>query len=140
MLQLSGAEIRGVATLCVRWIVGTLFIFQAYDRIFKVGLHAVAETFCAACGNGHLLRKFSHPFVVVNAWVELIAGVLLLAGFMVGIVSSALCINLVMVTMVFSWAKPIWDESHLIVRLSLLLFLMLIPSSWDIASIDHLLN
>lgn len=137
--QLDSHTVRAIALLSVRLMVGLLFIFQAYDRIFKIGLQAVANTFCAACGNGQLSKGWSYPLVLLNAWLELIAGVMLLTGFMVGLAASALCINLVMVTMVFSWAKPIWDETHVFVRLSLLILLMLAPPTWDSFAIDQLL-
>lgn len=138
IVDVDSATLKAVGFLAVRLIAGTLFIFQAYDRIFKVGLPEVAKTFCAACGNNHLFTRLAYPAVFINAWLELLAGILLVCGLLVGLASSALCLNLVMVTIVFSWAKPIWDETHVFVRLALLLSMLLLPPSWDQFALDRL--
>ena len=61
-------------------------------------------------------------------------------GIFKSISALALCLNLIVVTFGFSWSKPIWDEMHVFVRLSLLLLVMLVPTEWDQISFDSLIK
>lgn len=137
---LNDEIIKMVATMTARVILGLLFLFQGYDKIFRVGIGQVSNAVNTGIGNGFLSPKLVNTTVFLSSWIELIAGVMMLIGILKTIASVALCLNLIVVTIGFSWSKPIWDEMHVFVRLSLLLLVMMLPSQWDQLSLDYLIK
>ncbi|MFM7823531.1 MAG: DoxX family protein [Bacteroidota bacterium] len=129
-----------VAIMTARVILGLLFLFQGYDKIFRVGIGQVSNAVNTGIGNGFLSPKLVNTTVFISSWIELIAGGMMVLGIFKTIASVALCANLIVVTIGFSWSKPIWDEMHVFVRLSLLLLVMMLPTQWDQLSLDNLIK
>jgi len=129
-----------VAIMTARTILGLLFLFQGYDKIFRVGIGQVSNAVNSGLGNDNLSPGLVNTIVFISSWIELIAGGMLILGIFKNIAAIALCLNLIVVTAGFSFSKPIWDEMHVFVRLSLLLLVMLLPTQWDQLSLDNLIK
>ena len=129
-----------VAFMTARTILGLLFLFQGYDKIFRVGIRQVSNAVNSGIGNGNLSPGLVNTIVFISSWIELIAGAMLILGIFKTIAAMVLCLNLIVVATGFSLSKPIWDEMHVFVRLSLLLLVMLLPEQWDQFSLDNLIK
>jgi uncharacterized membrane protein YphA (DoxX/SURF4 family) len=125
-----------IALLSIRLIVGAMFFFQGYDKIFKLGLRNLIQALKTTIGLGNMSNQLVAPVAVVSSYVELIAGALLIIGLYSSYALAALCLNLVVVSIGFSKYKPMWDESHVFVRLTLVLTLMFLPREWDPVALD----
>jgi uncharacterized membrane protein YphA (DoxX/SURF4 family) len=126
--------------LFIRLFCGIIFIFQGYDKLFKVKLNQVIDTFDVEAEKKHIPK----PFVVFSAFyssiVEFFGGILLIVGLFKPIVLILLGFDLIMVAFAFSIIEAMWDMKHVFPRLILLSALMLIPTEWAIFSIDYLLK
>lgn len=115
----------------LRFIAGALFFFQAYDKLFRIGLVGTADTVT------ELYREIGVPLwfvrfsVGVSTYIELIGGVLLLLGLFKTVAIVILGINLMMVTVAFGMRQGMWDAQHVFVRLVLLVAIGVMPESWD---------
>jgi uncharacterized membrane protein YphA (DoxX/SURF4 family) len=127
-----------VALLTVRVIAGILFFFQGYDKVFKVGMKEIHATMKAGFGNKPIPDFLITVIAAFTSWVELLCGFLLIAGFFKYYASYLLCLNLIVVVLGFSISKPMWENSHVFIRLLLLIILLLTPVEWDRFSLDYL--
>ncbi|MBL0341705.1 MAG: DoxX family membrane protein [Bacteroidetes bacterium] len=127
-----------IAIATARIIVGILFFFQGYDKVFKVGMKEVGETMQASLGKNKLPSGFVKLIAIFTSWVELLCGFLLILGFFKFFTIYLLCFNLVLVVIGFSIAKPMWETGHVLIRLLLLMLLLLTPIEWDKFSLDYL--
>jgi uncharacterized membrane protein YphA (DoxX/SURF4 family) len=129
-------EIAGA--LIVRVFLGLLFFFQGYDAVFKVKIHGVIQAIQEPFSN------FGVPafLVVMGAWftsyIELIGGFLLIIGFAKYYALYLLGLDLIIASIAFGIVKPMWDMQHVFPRLVLLIFLLVIPSQWDVISVDYI--
>ena len=126
--------------LFIRLFCGIIFVFQGYDKLFKVKLNQVVDTFDDEAEKKHIPK----PFVVFSAFytsvVEFFGGILLIFGLFKPIVLALLGIDLIMVAMAFSIIEPMWDMKHVFPRLVLLSALMIIPHNWELYSIDYFMK
>lgn len=123
----------------LRVILGILFFFQGYDKIFRVKMTGVIEFF-------HLeMQRHKVPsFVLVFAayftsLVEFVGGALLIVGALKTWAYYLLGLDLLLVCGAFSMMKPMWDMNMVFPRLVILAILLYLPPAWDILSLDHLL-
>lgn len=129
-----------VAILTIRLLLGFIFFFQGFGKVFKFGLDAVYNNFFKA-SYSELLPDFILLFsAYYTSLIELIGGFLLIVGFKRDITLYFLASVLVIVTFGHGLKEPIWDLSHVMYRAILLLSLLLLPKSLDIFSIDGLIN
>lgn len=140
MLPIDDDTSKMVAIMTARIILGLLFLFQGYDKIFRVGIGQVSSAVNTGIANGILPSKLVNITVFISSWIELVAGGMMILGILKTVAAVALCMNLIVVTIGFSWSKPIWDELHVFARLSLLLLVMLLPTEWDRLSFDYLIK
>ncbi len=127
-----------IAILTARVIVGILFFFQGYDKVFNVGLLEVKNTMKASLN----IRKVPDAFIgfvaTFSSWIEFICGLLLIVGLLKYFAIYLLCVNLMIIVFGFSISKPMWESGHVFIRLALLLLLLLTPVEWDRFSFDYL--
>lgn len=127
-----------IAAFLVRTVTGILFFFQGYDKIFVVKLKNVESTFSQPIKNtvvpGFLLR----PSIIISSYIELICGFLLFAGLFKEPCMYLLSANMILVAFAFSSINAMWDMQHFFPRIIFLLFLLLIPPSWDLWALDRL--
>lgn len=132
---LHNHEIAGA--LIARVFLGLLFFFQGFDAVFRVKVNGVIQ----AVENP--MQRLGVPrFLVVSgayftSYVELVCGFLLVIGFAKYYAMYLLGLDLVIASIAFGIVKPMWDMQFAFPRLALLLFLLMIPSQWDVISVDY---
>ncbi|WP_299105318.1 DoxX family membrane protein [uncultured Tenacibaculum sp.] len=128
------------AVLIIRLLLGFIFFFQGFGKVFKFGLNNVYESFFLKSYTD-LLPDFLLLFTAYyTSIVELIGGLLLIIGFKRDIALYFLGSVLVIVTIGHGIKDPIWDLSHVMYRSILLVSLLLLPKSLDKFSIDFLIK
>lgn len=137
-MLISGVSDRGWAIFFARQVLGFIFFMAGVYKVFKMG------------PLGHARRLFVEPYAdtflpVWSLWatgavvpvVELVAGALLIAGLRVRAALPALGFVLVLVTFGHLLKEPLFAfHTHVIPRLALLLFILLLPRADDVISID----
>ena len=132
---------RAVALLSIRLILGLIFFFQGFGKIFSWGVENIYESELFLGAYKDLLPDFIiHGTAYYTSYIELLGGFILLFGFKTNYVLYALVAVLVIVTFGHGLAEPIWALSHVMFRLILLVALLLLPREWDRFSLDHLLR
>ena len=131
---------RQVAVLTIRLLLGFIFFFQGFGKVFKFGLDAVYQNFFKS-SYGELLPDFLLLFTAYyTSLIELIGGLLLIIGLKRDIALYFLASVLVIVTFGHGLKDPIWDLSHVMYRTILLVALLFIPKEYDLFSIDSLIS
>ncbi len=126
------------AIFVARVFLGLLFFFQGYDAVFTVKIKHVIETY-----ENTFINKGIPKFLTVFAiWFtccsELIGGFFLIIGLFENSALYLLSINLIIASIGFGINTPMWDTKFVFPRLILILFLLLIPESWNGWSFDNL--
>jgi uncharacterized membrane protein YphA (DoxX/SURF4 family) len=131
---------KQIAVLIMRLLLGFIFFFQGFGKVFKFGLENVYKNFFLN-SYSDLLPDF---LLLITAYytslIELIAGLLLIIGLKTNYALYALASVLVIVTIGHGLKEPIWDLSHVMYRTALLIPLLLLPRNLDIYSIDNLIS
>lgn len=127
-----------IAALIARVFLGCLFFFQGYDAIFNVKIQNVISVF-----EDDFTKKGIPKFMTICAswfttYTELICGFLLILGLFEYAALYLLGINLMIAAIGFGINSPIWDTRHVAPRLFLILFLLAIPQSWNVLSLDYI--
>lgn len=125
------------AAFIARVFLGFLFFFQGADAVFNIKPQGVFDTIRES-----LIKKHVPEFLILlgsyfTSYVELIAGFCLIIGFAKYYALYLLGIDLLIASIAFGMIKPMWDMQYLFPRLMLLLFFLLIPSEWDVLSVDY---
>ncbi len=135
-------EIKEVVThflpFMLRLILGSLFFFQAYDKLIRIGLKETITTAYAGYRDHSVPKWFVGISIWLSTYIELIGGALLILGLFKSIALILLGINLIMVVIAFSYLRGMWDMQHVFPRLVLLVALFLIPFEWDVWTLDRL--
>ena len=130
---------ESVLFFLLRVILGILFLFQGIDKVFKVGIYKVTDTFQFELGAIKFPRWFLFISAFYTSYVELIGGILLIAGLFKTYALYLLGLDLILVTIAFSIISPLWDMKFILPRLALLSILLYLPPKWDYFSLDSLL-
>ncbi len=131
---------KQIAVLTIRLILGFIFFFQGYGKVFKFGLDSVYQNFFLKSYES-LLPDFLLLFsAYYTSLIELIGGFLLIVGFKRDYALYALASVLVIVTFGHGLKDPIWDLSHVMYRTILLVTLLLLPKELDRFSVDFLIK
>ena len=128
------------ALLFARAVLGLIFFMAGVWKVFQLGPIEHARKF--------FIDPYSESFLPLwSLWavgtiipiVELVAGALLILGLRVRESLIALGSVLVIVTFGHLLKEPLYQfHTHVIPRLALLLFILLLPSEGDRFSLDHL--
>ncbi len=134
----AGFRIPGM--FFIRALLGIIFLMQGYGKIFTMGIHQVYENFFKVF-ESTILPKWLIVFAAYyTSYVELIGGILLLAGLFRIYAMYLLALDLLIVSFGHGLIEPIWDLSHVIPRGILLSALFLLPSAWDRWNMDEWLK
>ncbi len=131
---------QSVALLTIRLVLGFLVLAQGFGKVFKFGVDNVYNNFFAKTYEDLLPDLLVIATAHYTSYVELIAGLMIVLGFKRDYALYALASVLVIVTFGHGLAEPIWDTSHVMPRLILLVALLLLPKEWDKWSADRLIN
>jgi uncharacterized membrane protein YphA (DoxX/SURF4 family) len=124
----------------VRAFTGIIFLFQGYDKLFKVKISGVVQTFKYQAQKEHIPNFFLQLMATYSSVVEFLGGLLLIFGFFKNIALSLLGIDLLLVAAAFSMLEPIWDMKHVYPRLVLVSALLMFPNTWERYSLDYFIN
>ncbi len=127
---------KQVAVLTIRLLLGFIFFFQGFGKVFKFGLDSVYKNFFLS-SYGDILPDFLLFFTAYyTSIIELLGGFLLIIGYKRDYALYALASALIIVAIGHGLKDPIWDLSHVMFRAILLISLLLLPKKLDIFSID----
>lgn len=123
-----------------RIFCGIIFLFQGYDKLFKVKIAGVIEVFEIE-SNKREVPKFLLGFMAIyTSLVEFIGGIFLIIGLFKNVVLTLFGLDLIFVAVAFSYMNPVWDMKHVYPRLILVLTLFVMPNDWNYFSLDNLLS
>lgn len=126
-----------LAIVFVRVVLGILFFFQAYDKIFVAGLKEFTRNVTKGTQRSGIPLTFVRFSTHLSSYIELIGALFLILGLFLPWVYLILAINLIMVVLGFSYLQPLWDMKHVFPRLAMLVFLMFTPQEMDVFSLSN---
>jgi len=140
-MDIGGNVSRSWALLFARGVLGFIFFMAGVYKVFQMGPLE------------HARKLFVEPYVdtFLPAWslwitgaavpvVELLAGALVIIGWRIRVALVALGFVLVLVTFGHLLKEPFYEfHTHVIPRLALLLFILLLPRREDRFSVDYIL-
>ena len=129
-----------IAEFLVRSFTGIIFLFQGYDKLFRIKMHGVIETFKSDADKFHVPRTLLKIVAYYTSIVEFVGGITLLLGFFTSISLYALGLDLILVSFAFSYIEPMWDMKHVFPRFLLIIVLLMIPLQYRLFTLDHLCN
>ena len=124
----------------LRVILGLLFFFQGYDKVFKVKIAGVIEFFTQETRNVRIPPSLLKISAYYTTYIEFLCGGLLIIGLFTKYSLYLLGIDMILVVGAFSIIKPMWDMNLLFPRLILLSVLLFLPEKWNVISLDHIIN
>lgn len=131
---------KKIALLTIRLLLGFIFFFQGFGKVFKFGVENVYQNFFAKTYDGILPDFLLGITAYYTSYIEFLGGILLIIGFKRDYTLYALASVLIIVTFGHGLVEPIWDLSHVMYRAILLLALLLLPKEWDQYRLDTLLK
>jgi uncharacterized membrane protein YphA (DoxX/SURF4 family) len=129
-----------VAEALLRIFTGILFFSQGYDKLFRLGMKGVVNTFHAEAESHHVPSFFIWLIVVFSTLAEFVGGFCLIAGLFRNWSLVLLATDLLFVSFAFSFMQPMWDTKHVLKRIVLITLLLLAPVQWAAYSIDYLIT
>src|SRR6266849_8957521 len=131
---------RSWAILFARLVLGLIFFMAGVWKVFQLGPLQHARKYFLPFADTFLPVWSLWATGVVIPFVELIAGALVIIGLRVREAMVALGFVLAIVTFGHLLHEPLYEfHTHVIPRLALLLFVLMIPREDDRISLDHLI-
>jgi len=133
---------RSWAILFARLVLGFIFFMAGFWKVFTLGaLEHARQLFVEPYAHTFLPRWSLWVTGAVVPWVELVAGGLVLIGLKTRLALLALGGVLALVTFGHLLLEPLYEfHTHVIPRLALLVFLLVMPRSEDTLSLDSWLK
>lgn len=131
---------EAITVFIARIFLGLLFFFQGYDALFKVKVSNIIQAYeedFSRRGIPRFLTAFGAWFTSI---AEFVGGAFLILGLFHYFSLYLIGINLIIASIGFGIVSPMWDMRYVFPRLALLLFLLVLPPSWNVFSLDHLLS
>ncbi|MDI1354277.1 MAG: DoxX family membrane protein [bacterium] len=130
---------ESVLYFTLRVILGILFFFQGYDKLFKLKIKGVIEFFHEEMRGKNVPSFLLSLSAYFTSLIEFFAGGLLILGLFKTYALCFLGVDLILVCGAFSMMKPMWDMQLLFPRLAILSVLLYLPGNWDLLSLDQLI-
>lgn len=127
-----------IAFFTARVVLGALFFFQGYDKIFNIGPKATYYAVSESAGRRGVPDWLTWLSIYLSSYLELIGGFLLLLGLFTTPVLFVLAFHLCIVSISFGFLKGLWEAGHVFPRLVLLIALLIFPADWNRWSLDFL--
>ena len=132
---------RAWAILFARLVLGLIFFMAGVMKVFQLGPLNHARKYFLPFADTFLPVWSLWAMGVAIPFVELIAGAMVILGLRVREALVALGFVLAVVTFGHLLHEPLYEfHTHVIPRLALLLFVLLLPRADDRFSIDYLLT
>lgn len=129
-----------LAELVLRLFCGVIFLFQGYDKLFKVKISGVTDTFMINAQKRNIPTFLVTFAAAYTSIVEFFGGFLLIIGLFKNFTLLFLGLDIVLVTVAFSMFEPIWDMRHVFPRLVSIFVLMILPEEWEYFSLDTIIK
>lgn len=129
-----------IAELFLRLFAGILFIFQGYDKLFRLKIPQVTDTFMGEASRRHIPRILLTAVALYTSIVEFFGGIFLVLGFLTQYSLYALGLDLIIVTLAFSLVEPMWDLKHVFPRFLLVILLLILPTEHNYLSMDYVIQ
>jgi putative oxidoreductase len=126
------------AAFIARVFLGLLFFFQGYDAVFNIKIKNVIQAYEDSFASKGIPRFLTVAGAWFTSFIEFIGGLLLILGVFQYYVLSLLGLDLIIASIAFGIASPMWDTKHVFPRLLLVLLLLIMPESWNLFSLDSL--
>jgi len=137
----SDATSRGWALLFARLVLGLIFFMAGVYKVFQLTPAGHVRKWFLPYQNTFLPTWSLWAVGLAIPFIELLAGAMLLLGLRVRTALLALGSVLVVVTFGHLLSEPLYPfHEHVIPRLALLLFLLVMPRREDRFSLDELLS
>jgi uncharacterized membrane protein YphA (DoxX/SURF4 family) len=131
---------RAWAILFARLVLGLIFFMAGVMKVFQLGPLNHARKYFLPFADTFLPVWSLWAMGVTIPFVELIAGAMVIVGLRVRWALVALGFVLAVVTFGHLLHEPLYEfHTHVIPRLALLLFILLLPREDDLFSLDHLI-
>ena len=132
---------RGYAILFARLVLGLIFFMAGVMKVFQLGPLGHARKYFLPYADTFLPVWSLWVVGVVIPFIELIAGAMVILGLRTREALVALGCVLAIVTFGHLLREPLYEfHTHVIPRLALVLFVLLMPHEDDTFSIDYLLT
>jgi uncharacterized membrane protein YphA (DoxX/SURF4 family) len=132
---------RSWALLFARLVLGLIFFMAGAWKVFQLGPLEHARKYFLPFSDTFLPVWSLWATGAVIPFVELLAGGLLILGLRIRAALVSLGFVLAVVTFGHLLREPLYEfHTHVIPRLALLLFVLMLPREQDRFSIDHLLG
>ena len=132
---------RSWAIFFAREVLGFIFFMAGVYKVFQLGPLDHARKYFLPYADTFLPVWSLWATGIVIPFVELIAGALLLVGLRIRCALISLGFVLIVVTFGHLLKEPLYPfHEHVIPRLALLLFVLMLPAEDDRFSLDHLLT
>ena len=132
---------RSWALLFARLVLGLIFFMAGVWKVFQLGPLEHARKYFLPYSDTFLPVWSLWATGVIIPFVELLAGALLILGLRTREALVSLGLVLVIVTFGHLLKEPLYEfHTHVIPRLALLLFVIMLPREEDRFSIDYLLR
>ena len=132
---------RAWAILFARLVLGLIFFMAGVMKVFQLGPLNHARKYYLPFADTFLPVWSLWAMGVVIPFVELIAGAMVILGLRVREALVALGLVLAVVTFGHLLHDALYEfHTHVIPRLALLLFILLLPRQDDLLSIDYLIG
>ncbi len=140
-MEQSSVSGRIWALLFARLVLGLIFFMAGVWKVFQLGPLQHARKYFLPFADTFLPVWSLWAVGVAIPFVELIAGALVILGFRVREALIALGFVLAIVTFGHLLKEPLYEfHTHVIPRLALLLFVLMLPREDDRLSLDHFLT
>jgi uncharacterized membrane protein YphA (DoxX/SURF4 family) len=131
---------RSWALLFARLVLGLIFFMAGVWKVFQLGPLEHARKFFLPYADTFLPRWSLWAVGITIPLIELIAGAMVILGLCTRRALVSLGFVLTVVTFGHLLKEPLYEfHTHVIPRLALLLFILLLPREDDRFSLDHLL-
>lgn len=124
----------------LRVVLGILFFFQGYDKVFRLKISGVIEFFKTEMYGKGVPNLALVVAAYLTSFIELIGGAFLILGLFSNYTLYLLGLDLILVVGAFSILNAMWDMSMVFPRLLILAILLYLPESGNVFALDHLLK
>lgn len=128
------------AVFIVRLIAGILFFVQGYDKVFRLKLKQTEDAAIYALSDLRIPVSMIRLITVTTSILELTGGLMLIIGLFIIPSCYVLALCLLPITIAMSLREPMWNMRLIWGRLVLIIFLLLMPDSLHVISVDHLIG